>query len=52
MERCQRQNCEGNNVLTLFKQLTESRRRIKEIESKTLTLEIEARFADKKKEIE
>jgi len=35
-----------------FKQLTESRRRIKEMEQKTLTLEIENRFADKKKEIE
>ena len=35
-----------------FKQLEVSRKRIKEIETKTLTLEIEARFADKKKEIE
>jgi len=31
-----------------FKELTESRKRIKEIEQKTLTLEIEARFAEKK----
>jgi len=35
-----------------FKELTESRKRIKEIEQKTLTLEIEARFADKKKQKE
>lgn len=36
-----------------FKQLTESRRRIKEIEAKTLTMEVEARFAEKKqKELE
>jgi len=34
-----------------FKQLTESRRRIKEIEQRTLTLEIEARFADEKKKL-
>lgn len=32
-----------------FKELIKSRDRIKEIEKKTLTLEIEARFADKKK---
>lgn len=32
-----------------FKELIKSRNRIKEIEAKTLTLEIEARFAEKKK---
>lgn len=32
-----------------FKELIQSRNRIKEIEAKTLTMEIEARFADKKK---
>ncbi len=35
-----------------FKQLVVSRNRIKEIETKTLTLEIEARYSDKKKENE
>ena len=32
-----------------FKELVNSRKRIKEIEAKTMTLEIEARFADRKK---
>lgn len=34
---------------TTFKELVESRKRIKEIEARTLTAEIEARFADQKK---
>jgi len=35
-----------------FKELTASRKRIQEIEQQTLTLEVEARFAEKKKQLE